>query len=243
MLGGRTPAFSEFCLQLMPAPARQPATPRARLRLPFSARRRQVLPKASAFRARVSSNHLARSRRRDPASPAGLRIWIPGSAKARSGPNPVGKQRWHAKGASSPPAARPSGRSPRQASSGTGPENVPPAARVSPPVCPRSSCSSRCSHALPSSQSLTSWSHPARCNHPALCKATGSRAAQGWGRGAEQRQSPERPRRPNATLARRKPGAAGRGVRGGAAGGGRWRPRSAAPGSASAGSERAASAR
>lgn len=93
MLGGRTPAFSEFCLQLMPAPARQPATPRARLRLPFSARRRQVLPKASAFRARVSSNHLARSRRRDPASPAGLRIGSP--ARPRPG---RGQTRWASSG-------------------------------------------------------------------------------------------------------------------------------------------------
>lgn len=125
------------------------------------------------------------------------------------------------------------------------------AQRLSPPECPRSSCSSRCSHALPSSQSLTSWSHPTRCNHPSPVRGDG-RPRGARGRGAEELQSAERRRRPNATPGRREPGAAGRGVRGGGGGGGaaggggtggRRLPRSAAPGSASAGTERAASAR
>lgn len=42
----------------------------------------------------------------------------------------------------------------------------------SPPACRRSSCSSRWSHALPFSQSLTLWNQPARCNHPALLQAS-----------------------------------------------------------------------
>lgn len=42
----------------------------------------------------------------------------------------------------------------------------------SPPECRRSSCSSRWFHALPFSQSLTLWSQPARCNHPALLQVS-----------------------------------------------------------------------
>lgn len=181
--------------------------------------------------------------RRVPTPLAGQWVWLRGPAKVGPGPHRVGGQRWHRGGVPSPPAGRPARRPPRPAYPGPGPQTVPPAARLSPPVCPRSSCSSRCSHALPSSQFLTSWSHPPRCNHTALCKATGGREGRGGELGAERWQPPERPRRSNASLARRKPGAAGRGVRGGAAGGGRRQPRSAAPGSASAGSERAASVR
>lgn len=102
----------------------------------------------------------------------------------RPGQGPAGATPggWHGGGAPSPSAAHPARRPPRPASPVAGSQSVPPAARLSPPVCPRSSCSSRCSHALPSSQSLTSWSHPAQCNHPALCEATGGRAARGRGR-------------------------------------------------------------
>lgn len=42
----------------------------------------------------------------------------------------------------------------------------------SPPECRCSSCSSRWFHALPFSQSLTLWSQPARCNHPAFLQAS-----------------------------------------------------------------------
>lgn len=42
----------------------------------------------------------------------------------------------------------------------------------SPPECRHSSCSNRWFHALPFSQSLTLWSQPARCNHPALLPAS-----------------------------------------------------------------------
>lgn len=188
---------------------------------------------------------MARSKRRAPGSSllCGAADLAPRPAQGLAGitSGKGGAQAAMARRRRPQPASRP----PCRASPDRGSGSVPRAAHLSPPVCPCNSCSSRCSHALPSSQSLTSWSHPARCNHPALCEATGSRAAQGGGRGAKRLQSPERPRQPNAALARRKPGAAGRGVRGGggAAGGGRRRPRSAAPGSASAGSERTASAR
>lgn len=80
-----------------------------------------------------------------------------------------------------PPCPAPTVPRPPPARAPAAPRRPPASSRLSPPACPRSSCSSRWSHALPSSQSLTSWSHPAQYNHPALCEATGGRAARGGG--------------------------------------------------------------
>lgn len=228
--------------QLLPAPTRQPRH-LGPARAPT--RKWKMLPRAGAFKAQ----NILKSFRPFPAPGAVSRPPSRGSGSAprprqgRAGATPGGRAAVARRRRPSPPAGRPARRPSRPAYPGTSPQIVPPAARLSPPACPRSSCSSRCSHALPSSQFLTSWSHPPRCNRTALCRATGGREGRGGELRAERRQPPERPRRSHASLARRKPGAAGRGGRGGAAGGGRRQPRSAAPGSASAGSERAASVR
>lgn len=235
--------LSELLFNSRPEPAGHPAAPGARLLLPLSAGQRQVLAGAGVFKAQSFLKLSSRFKRQDP----------PGSElaeKPRGGHSGSGAS-------GEPPPARspapvPAGAHLAGVSPDTDSRDAPPPPRLSPPACPRSSCSSRCSHALPSSQSLTSWSHPARRNHPTLCGATGGCAARGSGGGARGRGGHQSARGPSATPAKRKPVAAGRGVRGGGGGGGTAgggsagdgrRPRCAAPGSASAGSERAACAK
>ena len=164
----------------MPAPARQPVAPRAWFRLSLSAKR-QVLSREGALKAHSFLKPSGPLQAPRSSLPRGAADPAPRPDQGLVGITSGGGQAAMARRRRPQPASRP----PCRASPCTGFGSVPPAARLSPPVCPRSSCSSRCSHALPSSQSLTSWSHPARCNHPALCEATGQ--PRGAGRGAESR--------------------------------------------------------